>query len=77
MNSKTKFLTFVTLTLAISSLTISTVVAKAKLTNQSKLFINGIGAVQVGMTVRQAAINEIPDFSMKSGICDWQFSQIQ
>ncbi|MEH2267468.1 MAG: hypothetical protein V7K68_03395 [Nostoc sp.] len=37
-------------------------------------------AVQVGMTVRQAvkaAINEIPDFIEKSGICGWQFSQIQ
>ncbi|BDI19586.1 hypothetical protein ANSO36C_53880 [Nostoc cf. commune SO-36] len=54
MNSKTRFLTFVTATLAISSVTVSTVIAKAKLTNQSKLFINGIGAVQVGMTVRQA-----------------------
>ncbi|MDZ8258537.1 hypothetical protein [Nostoc sp. ChiQUE01b] len=55
MNSKTKFLTFVTVTLTISSLAISTVVAKAKLTNQSKLFINGIGRVQVGMTVPEAA----------------------
>ncbi len=55
MNSKTKFLTFVTVTLTVFSLAISTVVAKAKLTNQSKLFINGIGTVQVGMTVPQAA----------------------
>ncbi|AVH70982.1 hypothetical protein [Nostoc sp. 'Lobaria pulmonaria (5183) cyanobiont'] len=55
MNSKTKLLTFVTVILAVSSLTVSTVVAKAKLTNQSKLFINGIGTVQVGMTVPQAA----------------------
>lgn len=54
MNSKTKFLTFVTVTLTVFSLAISTVVAKAKLTNQSKLFINGIGTVQVGMTVPQA-----------------------
>ncbi|MEH2251132.1 hypothetical protein [Nostoc sp.] len=55
MNSKTKFLTFASLTLAVSSLTVSTVVAQAKLTNQSKLFINGIGQVRVGMTVSQAA----------------------
>jgi hypothetical protein len=57
MNSKTgktKLLTFVTITLAVSSLTLSTVVAKAKLTNQSKVFINGIGTVKVGMTVPQA-----------------------
>ncbi|MEH2172258.1 hypothetical protein [Nostoc sp.] len=37
MNNKIKFLTFVTVMVTISSLTISTVVAKAKLTNQSKL----------------------------------------
>jgi hypothetical protein len=55
MNSKTKFLTFATVTVMISSLTATTVVAKAQLTNQSKLFINGIGAVKVGMTVPQAA----------------------
>ncbi len=55
MNSKTRFLTFVTVTLAVSSVTVSTVIAKAKLTNQSKLFIKGIGTVQVGMTVPQAA----------------------
>ncbi|MHC0062949.1 hypothetical protein ACWATR_08460 [Nostoc sp. UIC 10890] len=55
MNSKTKLLTFATVTLAVSSLTVSTVVAKAKLTNQSKIFINGIGTIKVGMTVSQAA----------------------
>ena len=55
MNRKTKFLTFAAVTLAVFSLTVSTVVAKVKLTNQSKLFINGIGAVRVGMTVPQAA----------------------
>lgn len=51
----TKLLTLASLTLAVSSLTVSTVVAKAKLTNQAKLFINGIGTVRVGMTVSQAA----------------------
>ncbi|MEH2399496.1 hypothetical protein [Nostoc sp.] len=55
MNSKAKLLTFGIVTLALSSLTVSTVVAKAKVTNQSKLFINGIGEVRVGMTVSQAA----------------------
>ncbi|MEH1850899.1 MAG: hypothetical protein V7L11_04230 [Nostoc sp.] len=54
MNSKIKFLTFATVMLTISSQSISIVVAQAKLTNQSKLFINGIGAVQIGMTVPQA-----------------------
>lgn len=51
----TKLLTLASLTLAVSSLTVSTVIAKAKLTNQAKLFINGIGTVRVGMTVSQAA----------------------
>jgi hypothetical protein len=55
MNNKVKLLTLAFLTLAVSSLTVSTVVAQIKLTNQSKLFINGIGTVRVGMTVSQAA----------------------
>ncbi|MHC5821381.1 MAG: hypothetical protein ACYT04_37285 [Nostoc sp.] len=55
MNSKVKLLTLSTVTLALSCLTIGTVLAQAKLTNQSKLFINGIGQVRVGMTVSQAA----------------------
>ncbi|MCW5314134.1 hypothetical protein GTQ43_10055 [Nostoc sp. KVJ3] len=54
MNTKAKLLTLASLTLAVSSLTVSTVVAKTKLTNQAKLFINGIGTVRVGMTVSQA-----------------------
>ncbi|MEH1870216.1 hypothetical protein [Nostoc sp.] len=52
---KAKLLTLAFLTLAVSSLTVSTVLAQAKLTNQSKLFINGVGRVRVGMTVSQAA----------------------
>jgi hypothetical protein len=52
---KAKLLTLAFLTLTVSSLSVSTVVAQAKLTNQSKLFINGVGQVRVGMTVSQAA----------------------
>ncbi len=55
MNSKAKLLTFGIVTLALSSLTVGTVIAQTKLTNQSKLFINGIGTVRVGMSVSQAA----------------------
>jgi hypothetical protein len=55
MNSKTKLFTFATVTLSLCSLTISTVLANKTLTNQSKLVINGIGSVRVGMTVSQAA----------------------
>ncbi|MCC5630687.1 hypothetical protein LC613_22875 [Nostoc sphaeroides CHAB 2801] len=47
MNSKAKFLTFGIVTLALSSLTVGTVIAQTKLTNQSKLFINGIGQVPI------------------------------
>ncbi|MEH2076874.1 MAG: hypothetical protein V7K57_21145 [Nostoc sp.] len=55
MNNKVKLLTLTSLTLAVSFVTVGTVVAQAKLTNKSKLFINGIGEVRVGMTVSQAA----------------------
>jgi hypothetical protein len=54
MNPLDKLLTVATVALAISSLTVGTVLAQAKLTNQSKLSINGIGAVKVGMTVKEA-----------------------
>lgn len=55
MNSKAKFLTLGIVTLALSSLSVGIVIAQTRLTNQSKLFINGIGTVQVGMSVSQAA----------------------
>ncbi|MGI8503863.1 MAG: hypothetical protein ACR2LR_22425 [Hassallia sp.] len=54
MNSKRKLLTLITATVAFSSLTVGTVLAQAKLTNQSKLTLNGIGTVRVGMTVKEA-----------------------
>ncbi|MEH1830984.1 MAG: hypothetical protein V7L29_02605 [Nostoc sp.] len=55
MNSKAKLLILTTVTLALSSVTVGTVIAQTKLTNQSKLFINGVGQVRVGMSVSQAA----------------------
>ncbi|MEH2464664.1 hypothetical protein [Nostoc sp.] len=55
MNSKNKLLIFTTVTLALSSVTVGTVIAQIKLTNQSKLFINRVGQVRVGMSVSQAA----------------------
>ncbi len=55
MNNKAKFLIFCIGTLGFSSLTVGTVGAQAKLTNQSEVFINGIGTVRVGMTVAQAS----------------------
>ncbi|MBD2440544.1 hypothetical protein [Nostoc sp. FACHB-110] len=53
MNSKVKFL-MAAVTLALSSVG-GSVLAQTKLTNQSKVTINGIGPVRVGMTVNQAA----------------------
>jgi outer membrane protein assembly factor BamE (lipoprotein component of BamABCDE complex) len=55
MNTKAKLLTLTTLTFALSSVTVGTVIAQTKLTEQSKLFANGIGQVRVGMTVSQAS----------------------
>lgn len=55
MNNKAKLLTFTATILALSSLTIGTVLAQGKLTKQSKLSINGIGQIRVGMSVSQAA----------------------
>jgi len=55
MNRQTKLLTLLVSTLAVSSVTVGTVLAQVKLTSQSKVSINGIGPIQVGMTVSQAA----------------------
>ncbi|MDZ8224748.1 hypothetical protein [Nostoc sp. ChiVER01] len=54
-DGKVKLLTLSTATLAFYCLIIGTVLAQTKLTNQSKLSINGVGQVRVGMTVSQAA----------------------
>ena len=55
MNRKVKFLNFFIATLALSTLTIRSVLSQTKLTNQSKVYINGIGAVRVGMTIAEAS----------------------
>lgn len=55
MNRKVKFLNFFIATLALSTLTIKSVLAQTKLTNQSKVYINGIGSVRVGMTIAEAS----------------------
>lgn len=55
MNRKVKFLNFFIATLALSTLTISSVLSQTKLTNQSKVYINGIGSVRVGMTITEAS----------------------
>jgi hypothetical protein len=54
MNSRTKLLTFASLAFAVSSLSMGTVLAQAKLTKQSKLSLYGIGGIKVGMNVAQA-----------------------
>ncbi|WP_016951018.1 hypothetical protein [Anabaena sp. PCC 7108] len=55
MNSKTKIFTIATLTLTASVFTVGTVTAQTKLTSQSKVTINGIGAVKAGMNLPEAA----------------------
>lgn len=54
MSSSTKFFTFFLGTLALSSVSVGAL-AQTKLTNQSKVYINGIGAVRVGMSVAEAS----------------------
>lgn len=53
MSSKYKLLTLCVGTLAVSGIGVG--IAQAALTNQSKVVINGIGTVRVGMTVAQAS----------------------
>lgn len=55
MNTKVKLLTFLAASLALSSLAILSVSAQTKLTDQSKVVINGMGPIRVGMTVAQAS----------------------
>ena len=54
MFNKSKFLTLLIGSVALFPLNIPAS-AHSKITNQSKVFINGIGSVQVGMTVAQAS----------------------
>ena len=55
MNRKVKFLNFFIATLALSTLTIRSVLSQTKLTNHSKVYINGMGSVRVGMTIAEAS----------------------
>ena len=54
MFSKSKLLTLLIECIALFPLNIPAI-AQSKITDQSKVFINGIGSVQVGMTVAQAS----------------------
>ncbi|MBD2626640.1 hypothetical protein [Trichormus variabilis] len=55
MNSKIKILTIFTITVTTSIFTVGIVTAQTKLTSQSKVTINGIGAVKAGMSLPEAA----------------------
>ncbi|MBD2291972.1 hypothetical protein H6G06_00380 [Anabaena sphaerica FACHB-251] len=55
MNSKTKILTIAAITVTASVFTVGMVTAQTKLTSQSKVTINGIGAVKAGMNLPEAA----------------------
>lgn len=50
-----KFLTFFSITFVVFYLTISTVFAQEKLTDQSLVYISGIGSVRVGMSIAEAS----------------------
>ncbi|MBW4496794.1 MAG: hypothetical protein KME26_27715 [Oscillatoria princeps RMCB-10] len=55
LNSRVKFITFFIGTLSLFFVTVLPVIAQAQLTEQSKLYIDGIGPVLVGMTVPEAS----------------------
>jgi hypothetical protein len=55
LNSLTKFVTLVIATVVICTFWITSVNAQVQLTENSKLAINGIGLIRVGMTVDEAS----------------------
>ncbi|HEY9705530.1 MAG TPA: hypothetical protein V6C58_24040 [Allocoleopsis sp.] len=55
MFKKIKFFTFLCCSIAIFFVTIFSANAQDRLTEKSKVFINGMGPVKVGMTVEQAS----------------------
>jgi hypothetical protein len=55
MNTHKLILTFAMGVGAVGTITMGTALAQIQLTNQSKLSLNGIGTVKVGMTLKQAS----------------------
>jgi hypothetical protein len=55
LNSSTKFFTLLIATIVIVAVWITAVNAQVQLTDNSKLAINGIGPIRVGMTVDEAS----------------------
>ena len=55
LNSLTKFVTLVIATVVICTVWVTAVNAQFQLTNNSKLALNGIGSIRVGMTVDEAS----------------------
>ncbi|HBK99807.1 MAG TPA: hypothetical protein DD001_22045 [Microcoleaceae bacterium UBA10368] len=55
LNSSTKFFTLLIGTLIIVAVWVTSVNAQAQLTENSKLALNGIGPIRVGMTVEEAS----------------------
>ena len=55
MNSRAKFLTFFIPSVLVLPLAIVAAQAQARLTNQSKVSLNGVGQIRVGMTVAEAS----------------------
>lgn len=55
LNSSTKFITLLIGTVVIYTVWVTSVNAQFQLTNNSKLALNGIGSIRVGMTVDEAS----------------------
>ncbi len=55
LNSSTKFVTLLISTIVIVAVWVTSVNAQAQLTENSKLALNGIGPIRVGMTVDEAS----------------------
>ncbi|WP_293356052.1 MULTISPECIES: hypothetical protein [unclassified Microcoleus] len=55
LNSSTKFVTLLISTIVIVAVWVTAVNAQAQLTENSKLALNGIGPIRVGMTVDEAS----------------------
>jgi hypothetical protein len=55
LNSSTKFITLLISTIVIVAVWVTAVNAQVQLTENSKLALNGIGSIRVGMTVDEAS----------------------
>jgi hypothetical protein len=62
-----KFLTYLISPLVVAVVAIGASNAQTKITNQSKLVLNGIGSIRVGMTLKEASIASGLTFTRENG----------